>query len=78
MCVVQTAATASLNKGKGGHETDADEPQLEHLIVGVLLLTPLLLLLPTTAVFTAFAALLHVAATAVQVCSALQSTWCTS
>jgi hypothetical protein len=38
---------------------DADGLVLEQLIVGVLLFTPLLLLLPTTLVFFSFASLLH-------------------
>jgi hypothetical protein len=37
----------------------ADEVTVEHLIVGVLLFTPLLALLPTTAVWYAFLLLLH-------------------
>ena len=38
---------------------DADGLVLEQLIVGVLLFTPLLLLLPTTLVFFSFASILH-------------------
>lgn len=45
----------------------ADEVTVEHLIVGVLLFTPLLALLPTTAVWYAFLLLLHCSLAAVRV-----------
>jgi hypothetical protein len=45
----------------------ADEVTVEHLIVGVLLFTPLLALLPTTAVWYAFLLLLHCGLAAVRV-----------
>ena len=44
-----------------------DGIEMEHLIVGVLLGTPLLFLLPTTLVFHAFALLLAAGAAALQV-----------
>jgi len=51
------AATGPRSVTKTGDAADA--LVLEQLIVGVLLFTPLLLLLPTTLVFFAFATLLH-------------------
>ena len=51
----------------GGGGGGGDGIEMEHLIVGVLLGTPLLFLAPTTLVFHAFAALLAAGAAALQV-----------
>ena len=54
-----TAAATDGPRSLVKHGDAADALVLEQLIVGVLLFTPLLLLLPTTLVFFAFATLLH-------------------
>lgn len=51
------AAAASSSSANGG--VSSDEVAAEHLIVGVLLFTPLIALLPTTAAFYAAASLAH-------------------
>ena len=76
-------AIASAVQGGGGAratapqaEADGDGVEMEQLIVGVLLATPLLFLLPTTLVFQAFAALLAAGAAAARAALAAAAEGC--